>query len=125
MPVIARFGFPDGCPSARVTQGTRPRAPVPPGALVPLQESPSADRRSAPRVAFAGPCSALDRALVQEAGGEIVSDISSADVVHVTLDPPMAADAVETLVADGHHIVLHTLADLTSSAATALARRAA
>lgn len=89
------------------------------------QESPSADRRSAPRVAFAGPCSSVDRALVQEAGGEVVSDVSSADVVHVTLDPQTAADAVETLVADGHHVVLHTLADLTSGAATTLARRAA
>jgi predicted dehydrogenase len=92
---------------------------------MPLQESPSADRRSAPRVAFAGPCSPVDRALVQEAGGEVVSDIASANVVHVTLDPQAAADAAETLIANGHHVVLHTLADLTSNAATALASRAA
>jgi predicted dehydrogenase len=76
-------------------------------------------------VAFAGPATPLDRALVQEAGGEVVDGESAADAVHVTLDAAASADAVERLVEEGRSVVLHGLPVLEPDAATRLAVRAA
>jgi predicted dehydrogenase len=77
------------------------------------------------RVAFLGPATPLDRAMVEEAGGDVVDDVAVADAVHVTGDPAEAGDAVERLVGEGRSVVLHGLPALEPEAATRLAVRAA
>jgi predicted dehydrogenase len=77
------------------------------------------------QVAFLGPATPLDRALVQEAGGELVDDPAAADAVHVTLDPADAAEALERLVDQGRSVVLHGFPALEPEAAARLAVRAA
>jgi predicted dehydrogenase len=84
------------------------------------------DEAPAPlRVAFVGAATPLDRALVQEAGGDVVDDASAADAVHVTLHAAAAADAVERLVEERRSVVLHGLPILAPEVATRLAVRAA
>jgi predicted dehydrogenase len=77
-------------------------------------------------VGFLGPVTAAARALVHEAGGEVVDDTASADVVHVTVAPGAVVTAVDDLIGSGCHVVLHERpAHLEADVAAKLAARAA
>jgi predicted dehydrogenase len=78
------------------------------------------------RVAFQGPATAAERALVHEAGGELVDSAGSADIVHVTVPPAAVLDVVDDVVGSGRSAVLHVRPDrLDPDVVARLAARAA
>ena len=61
------------------------------------------------RATFVGPVSARARASVLESGAELVAEVQSADVVHLTLEPASTAEALDDLIGIGKNVVLHVL----------------